>query len=53
MTGTELESHIFLLENDVLNGLGMLFEKLLTNTSMFSDVRTYWSPEAVKEDNRI
>jgi L-fucose isomerase len=27
----------------------MLFGHLLTNTAqMFSDVRTYWSPEAVK-----
>ena len=33
----------------MLNGLGMLFMKLLTNRAqMFSDVRTYWSPEACK-----
>ena len=43
------EPYILATENDVLNGLGMLFLKLLTNrASMFSDVRTYWSPEATK-----
>ena len=36
-------------ENDALNGVSMLFGHLLTNTSqIFSDVRTYWSPEAVE-----
>ena len=36
-------------ENDSLNGVGMLFGHLLTNTAqVFADVRTYWSPEAVK-----
>jgi len=36
-------------ENDALNGVAMLFGHLLTNRAMiFSDVRTYWSPEAVK-----
>ena len=36
-------------ENDHLNGLSMLFGNLLTNTAqVFADVRTYWSPEAVK-----
>ena len=36
-------------DNDVLNGLGMLFMKLLTNRAqIFADVRTYWSPEAVR-----
>ncbi len=36
-------------ENDSLNGVAMLFGNLLTNTSQgFSDVRTYWSPAAVK-----
>ncbi len=40
---------IFATENDGLNGLSMLFGNLLTGTaSMFADVRTYWSPEAVK-----
>lgn len=43
------EPYILATENDVLNGLGMLFMKLLTNKAqMFADVRTYWSPEAVK-----
>ena len=41
------EPYILATENDVLTGLGMLFIKLLTNrAAMFSDVRTYWSPEA-------
>jgi L-fucose/D-arabinose isomerase len=36
-------------ENDSLNGLGMLFGHLLTDTAqIFADVRTYWSPNAVK-----
>jgi L-fucose isomerase len=36
-------------ENDILNGMGMLFMKLLTNRAqIFADVRTYWSPEATK-----
>ena len=36
-------------ENDALNGIVMLFGHLLTNTAqLFSDVRTYWSPESVK-----
>ncbi|MEA2066881.1 MAG: L-fucose isomerase [Thermotogota bacterium] len=36
-------------ENDSLNAVSMLFGYLLTNTAqIFSDVRTYWSPEAVK-----
>ncbi|MFV0361550.1 MAG: L-fucose isomerase [Suipraeoptans sp.] len=44
------EPYILATENDVLNGLGMLFGKLLTNTpQMFSDVRTYWSPEAIEK----
>ncbi len=43
------EPYILATENDVLNGLGMMFMKLLTNRpQMFADVRTYWSPEAVK-----
>ena len=43
------EPYILATENDVLNGLGMLFMKLLTNRAqMFADVRTYWSPEAIK-----
>jgi L-fucose isomerase len=36
-------------ENDALNGASMLFGKLLAGTAqIFADVRTYWSPEAVK-----
>ncbi|MBQ3017659.1 MAG: L-fucose isomerase [Clostridia bacterium] len=43
------EPYILATENDVLNGLGMLFMKLLTNRAqMFADVRTYWSADAVK-----
>lgn len=43
------EAYVFATENDCCNGLTMLFEHLLTNrASIFSDVRTYWSPEAVK-----
>lgn len=44
------EPYILATENDVLNGLGMLFMKLLTNRpQIFADVRTYWSPSAVFE----
>jgi len=43
------EPYILATENDTLNGTGMLFGKLLTGTAqIFADVRTYWSPEAVK-----
>ena len=43
------EPYILATENDVLNGLGMLFMKLLTGRpQMFADVRTYWSGEAIK-----
>ena len=43
------ETMVLATENDVLNSLGMLFGKLLTNRAvMFSDVRTYWSGNAVK-----
>ena len=43
------EPLIFATENDGLNGVAMLFGKLVTNTaSLFADVRTYWSPEAVE-----
>lgn len=43
------EPYILATENDVLNGLGMLFMKLLTNRAqIFADVRTYWSKDAVK-----
>lgn len=43
------EPYVLATENDVLNGLGMMFMKLLTHRAqIFADVRTYWSPEAVK-----
>lgn len=43
------EPIILATENDNCNGLAMLFGKLLTNrASVFADVRTYWSPEAVE-----
>lgn len=43
------EPYILATENDVLNGIGMMFMKLLTNRAqIFADVRTYWSPEAVR-----
>jgi len=43
------EAFILATENDSLNGISMLFGHLLTNTaSIFSDVRTFWSPDAVK-----
>ena len=42
------EPYVLATENDVLNGLGMLFMKLLTNRAqIFADVRTYWSGSAV------
>ncbi len=41
--------YIVATENDSLNGASMLFGHLLTNTAqIFADVRTYWSPEAVR-----
>ncbi len=43
------EPYIFATENDTLNGVSMLLNKLLSGRAqMFSDVRTYWSKEAVK-----
>ena len=43
------EAYTFATENDSLNAVVMLFGHLLTNTAqIFSDVRTYWSPDAVK-----
>lgn len=43
------EPTILATENDSLNGVAMLLGHLLTNLPMiFSDVRTYWSPESVK-----
>ena len=39
----------FATENDTMNGIAMLLGTLITNTApCFHDVRTYWSPEAVK-----
>ena len=44
------ETYVLATENDTLNGVSMLFGKLLTNTAqIFADVRTYWSPEAVRK----
>lgn len=43
------ESFVVATENDALNGVTMLFNKLLTNSAqVFADVRTYWSPDAVE-----
>ena len=43
------QPHLVATENDSLNGVSMLFGNLLTNTpQIFSDVRTFWSPESVK-----
>jgi L-fucose isomerase len=43
------EPFVMATENDSLNGAAMLFGHLLTNTAqIFADVRTFWSPEAVK-----
>lgn len=43
------EARVLATENDSLNGVAMLFGHLLTNKGvMFSDVRTYWSKDAVK-----
>ncbi len=39
----------FATENDTLNGITMLLLNMLTGYApLFSDVRTYWSPDAVK-----
>jgi L-fucose isomerase len=43
------EPYIVATENDAMNALSMLFGNLLTGTAqVFADVRTYWSPQAVK-----
>ena len=43
------EPYILATENDILNGLCMLFQKQLTGRApMFSDVRTYWSGDSIK-----
>jgi len=43
------QPYMLATENDSLNAVSMLFGHLLTNTAqIFADVRTYWSPEAIK-----
>jgi len=43
------QPYMLATENDSLNGVAMMFGHLLTGSAqVFSDVRTYWSPEAVK-----
>jgi L-fucose isomerase len=43
------QPYLVATENDALNGLCMLFGHLVTGTAqVFADVRTYWSPEAIK-----
>lgn len=43
------EPLVLATENDSLNGISMLFTKLLNQrASVFADVRTYWSPDSVK-----
>ncbi|TFG24672.1 MAG: L-fucose isomerase [Promethearchaeota archaeon] len=43
------QPYLIATENDALNGIAMLFGHLLTGTAqIFADVRTYWSPAAVK-----
>lgn len=45
------QPYIMATENDNLNSVSMLFGHLLTNRAqIFSDVRTYWSPEAVEKN---
>ncbi|HEY0866292.1 MAG TPA: L-fucose isomerase, partial [Fimbriimonas sp.] len=50
------QPYIVATENDSLNGACMLMGHLLTGTAqLFSDVRTYWSPDAVRRvaDHRL
>ena len=43
------QPQVFATEGDALNGIAMLLGSLLTQRpQFFSDVRTYWSPEAVR-----
>ncbi len=43
------EAFVIGTENDTLNALTMLFEHLVSDRpGIFADVRTYWSPDAVK-----
>ena len=44
------QPYLLATENDSLNGISMLFNHLLSNRAqIFSDVRTYWSPESVEK----
>jgi len=44
------EAFVLATENDALNGVAMMFSHLISNCAAgFSDVRTYWSKEAIKE----
>lgn len=44
------QSYVVATENDAINGAGMLFGHLLTQgeASLFADLRTFWSAEAVQ-----
>ena len=44
------QAYVLATENDALNGVGMLFGHLLTQgqATLFADLRTYWSAEAVE-----
>jgi L-fucose isomerase len=43
------EAYVFATENDSMNGVAMLFGHLLNQSaSVFADVRTYWSPDAIE-----
>ncbi len=43
------QPYLVATENDCLNGVAMLFGHLLTDTAqIFADMRTYWSPAAVR-----
>jgi len=44
------EAFVYATEDDSLNAVSMLFGHLLSNKAqLFADVRTYWSPDAVKK----
>jgi L-fucose isomerase len=46
--------YVVATENDSLNGICMLFGHLLTHTAqIFADVRTFWSPEAVRRAAKL
>ncbi len=43
------EAFVLATENDTLNAMAMLFGHLVSDSaSVFADVRTYWSPEAIE-----